>query len=484
MFDEPELIDTPEAGPRVIRGGILRTASFAAGLALSTVSAPLIIRHLGVVEYGRFLPILSLVAVVALLADNAMTNVAMREFSSAPRAERTELLRNLLGLRMTLTVVGLAIVFAFAVAAGYEHRQLAGMALAGLGLLVADYQSAFQAPMGMQLRLGWVSVIELVRQTATVVAIVVLVLVGAGLVPFFATALAGALVALALTAAVVRSEAPWVPAYDRATWRRIIRQVLPVAAATTFGVLYFRLVLVAMSLVGTARETGHFSVSFRIMEIALAIPALVVTSAFPILARAGDRDRARLQYALTRIVEVGVILGFWISLSVWLLAPLAIDLVSGHRTHETIQSLRLQSLSMPGSFLVSALGLGLLSVRDNRGLLLSNLAAFGCSLVLSLTLIAPLGARGGALAIALTETALALVYGLFLRRSVRLTPAVRTLVAAPLTAAAAVGVGLLLPEVVGAVVATLLYFGVLLALRVVPAEIIEALPGRARSARA
>jgi hypothetical protein len=41
-----------------------------------------------------------------------------------------------------------------------------------------------------------------------------------------------------------------------------------------------------------------------------------------------------------------------------------------------------------------------------------------------------------------------------------------------------------LPEVAGAVVATIVYFGVLLALRIVPREVIEALAGGARSARA
>ena len=54
MSNQPELIDTPEAGPAVIRGGVLRTASFVAGLALSTFSAPLIVRHLGEAEYGRY----------------------------------------------------------------------------------------------------------------------------------------------------------------------------------------------------------------------------------------------------------------------------------------------------------------------------------------------------------------------------------------------------------------------------------------------
>jgi O-antigen/teichoic acid export membrane protein len=479
----PELIDTPDAGPIVIRGGILRTASFVAGLALSTLSAPLIVRHLGENDYGRYLPIISLVALVSLIADNAMTNVAMREYTAAEAPERLPLLRALLGLRMAMTVAGFAIVFVFAVIAGYQPRQLEGMLIAGLGLLIADYLGAFQAPMGVGLRLGWVSIIEFVRNAGTVAAVIVLVVVGAGLVPFFATAAVGALAALAVTGAVVRSSAPWVPVYDRVLWRDTLRQVLPVAAATTFGTVYFRLVLIVMSLVGTESQTGHFSVSFRIMEIALSIPALIVASAFPILVRAASHDRARLNYALTRIVEVGVILGLWVALIIWLLAPLAVDVVSGGRSHETIGALRLQGLSMPASFLVAAGGSALLSLRDNRGLLIANAGALVTALVASLLLIGPLGAEGAALAITIAEVGLATLMAVFARRGAQLHVPARLLLALP-AAAAGWALGTALPEVAGAVVATALYFGVLLALRVVPREVIEALAGGARSARA
>lgn len=477
MSNQPELIDTPEAGPAVIRGGVLRTASFVAGLALSTFSAPLIVRHLGEAEYGRYLPIVSLVALVAIIADSAMTNVAMREYSATELGERPALLRALLGLRMAMTIVGLLIVAAFAVAAGYQSRQLEGVAIAGFGLLIADYLNAFQAPMSIRLQLGWISVVEFVRNAGTVAAVVVLVVVGAGLVPFYATAAVGSLAALAVTIYVVRSSAPWVPVYDRTRWADILRQILPVAAATTFGTLYFRVVLVAMSLLGTEQETGQFSISFRIMEIALAVPALIVTSAFPVLVRAAQNDRARLNYALTRIVEVGLILGLWMALMIWVLAPLAIDIMSGARSHDTITALRLQGISMPASFLVSAWGFTLLSLRDNRGLITSSASALAIALIGSLVLIGPLGAPGGGLAITIAEVGLAAMMAFFVRRGARLDVSRRMAWAAPVGAVATV-VGLVLPEVPGALAATMVYFGSLLALRVVPAEVIEALWAR------
>ena len=50
----------------------------------------------------------------------------------------------------------------------------------------------------VDLRLGWVTVAELLRQLVTVVGIVVLVLAGASLVPFLALAIPASLAAVAV----------------------------------------------------------------------------------------------------------------------------------------------------------------------------------------------------------------------------------------------------------------------------------------------
>ena len=49
-----EMLDSPEAGARMIRGGIVRLIAFCLSLLASLVSAPLVIRHLGPADYGYF----------------------------------------------------------------------------------------------------------------------------------------------------------------------------------------------------------------------------------------------------------------------------------------------------------------------------------------------------------------------------------------------------------------------------------------------
>ena len=48
-----DILDTPEAGPRVIRGGMLRVGGYVLGVVFGVVSSALMFRHLGVVDTGR-----------------------------------------------------------------------------------------------------------------------------------------------------------------------------------------------------------------------------------------------------------------------------------------------------------------------------------------------------------------------------------------------------------------------------------------------
>ena len=107
--DVADVLDTTAAGGIVIRGGVVRTLGYASGVGLGVVSAALMVRHLGVVDWGRYVTVTSLIAIVAGLSEAGMTAIGVREFSTRARAERETLMRNLLGLRLAITFLGLAV---------------------------------------------------------------------------------------------------------------------------------------------------------------------------------------------------------------------------------------------------------------------------------------------------------------------------------------------------------------------------------------
>src|SRR4051812_11818019 len=62
--DRVEILDKPEAGVKALRGSVIRVGGYGVGVLLGLISAPLLIRHLGIVDFGRYLTVVSVIGLV------------------------------------------------------------------------------------------------------------------------------------------------------------------------------------------------------------------------------------------------------------------------------------------------------------------------------------------------------------------------------------------------------------------------------------
>jgi len=251
-----ELLDTPEAGGRALRGGVLRSTGYAGGILLSLASAPILIRHLGQIGFGEYVTALSIVTVVLGLTEGGLNAIALREYATLAGARRDELMRNALGVRLVLSSVGVVGAIGFTAVAGYGSRLVLGVTLAGLGLIIQLMQSILSVPLQSELTLGLASLVDLVRQVVTGALIIALVLAGAGLVDLLAVAIPASAVSLALTAVLVRRLTPLRPAFHPRDWWPLLRDSIPYAAAIAVNVVYFRVAVILTSLLASKLETG------------------------------------------------------------------------------------------------------------------------------------------------------------------------------------------------------------------------------------
>jgi O-antigen/teichoic acid export membrane protein len=473
------ILDKPEAGGTALRGGTLRTAGYVVGVLLSVASAPLLIRHLGVVDFGRYVTVISLVTLVGGLTEGGLNAVALREYAALHGHERPRTLAHLLGIRIALTLIGVAAALAFGVAAGYDEPLLLGTLGAGIGLLAQGMQSLLATPLQGELRFGAVTAIELSRQVVTVVLIVALVVAGAALLPFLLVNLVAAALALAVTVRLVRRRMSSRPSFDRQAWRPLLRDTLPFAVATALNIAYFRIAVIVMSVLASAQQTGYFATSFRVIEVLVAMPALLVSAALPILARAaGQDDERRFDHGVARILELSLIVGTWLVLALELAAPTIIDVLGGAKAAPAVAVLRIQSVAILATFLAVAASFPLLSLRRYRAMLIANGVALVAALVLTLALVPPFAARGAAAGAVVAEVALAVTTFWLLARERR--AALRALRAVPAVAVAG-GVAALaalvpgLPPVGDALLATAIFAAALRALGRFPPEARELL---------
>lgn len=467
------VLDTPSTGVLVIRGGALRGGAYLLAIGLSLVSVPLMTRYLGVVDYGRVFTVTALIAVVAAITDGGLVTVGVREYAVRGTNDHGRLLRAILGLRLSLISVGVVAAVLFAAAVGYADVVVLGTLLAGLGALTGSVQKVLTIPFTASLRFGSVASLHLLEQTALTSLVVLLVLTGAGLAPFFAIYLVSSLVALVATVALAGWSLP-LPAVELAIWRTLLRDMLPYGAATAVSAT--GVVLMTMPLLSTDTEVGYFAIAAQVVTVLLGVWTVISATTLPVLAHAARHDRARFEYILQRTVHAALVFGIGVGVLTLVGAELAVSVLAGPDFESATSVLQTLAPTLAAGYLVIASSLALISLHRARSVLAVNVVGLAVTLALALVLVPEHGASGGAIAVLAGQLLCVPGYAVVLRlNDLELVGSWLLLSAVLLAAAVATLAGMMVPvpTVIAVVIASGLYAGTLLLLRAVPREFLD-----------
>jgi O-antigen/teichoic acid export membrane protein len=472
-----DVLTSSEAGGKVIRGSALRVGANVAGLVLGLLTATLLLRHLGVEDSGRYVTVLSLVGIAVSIVDTGLNVTASSELARRESGVRRPLLANVLGQRLLVAGVAWVLLVAFAIVAGYPAEMVSGTALAGAGVLLVAVANAVLVPLTVELRNGGLAFVEVLRQVVTLSGVALLVALGAALTPFFAVQVAVGLLVVAFVPLLVgRTGLTW-PRFDRREQRGLLATALPVAAALALGQIYFRLVIVLMSLISSAEQTGYFGGSLRAMEALIVIPVLVAGVALPLMTAAARDDMPRLRYAIEGLSEGAVIAGVLVALVTFRAAEPVMSLLGGSEFGPAGDVLRIQVLALLFIALYQIWTVALIALGAQRQLILTNaLGLLGVALFAAV-LVPRFGAEGGAVATVLGDAVLAaLIYWRLHLSTGRVTVRLGFL-ARVAVAAAAAAVPLFLPgpsDLLAAALAAAVFAAVGLAIGMFPRELRDA----------
>jgi O-antigen/teichoic acid export membrane protein len=461
-------------------------AGYLLGSALATAASIILLRYLGVVDFGRYVTVMSVVAIVTGLTDVGLTLVGQREYVLQPTDEsKKRLTATVLGIRFLVTPIGVALAVLFAIAAGYRAELILGTAIAGASLIFGNTALTFTIPLTAQLRFGAVTAVEVAQQLLTVVGNALMVIVGARLLAFFGVQVVATFGAAALAAVALGSRHLSRPRFVRADWRSILAEAIPMGVAVIVSVLYLRTLVVMASLLTSGYETGLFATSYRILQILAAIPALMVGSAFPLMATAASGDADRLRYIVQRLLEASLLVGVLLVIVLAIAAEPIVRILGGTAYTPAATVLRIQAFALLGSFVSVIWTTALIAIRRQSALIVVNGLAFACVVALGGALIPWLGAKGAAIAAVSGEGLLAAVaLAMLARASHGFMPDLGFLarIAPGALLAAACGFIPAVPVLGQAGIATVVFAAASLVLRAVPPEITDAVTSWRRTA--
>jgi O-antigen/teichoic acid export membrane protein len=417
---------------QVARNTAAQALGKAAVLAVGAASIAITTRYLGAAGYGSFALALALVQMLGVLADFGVVTVVVREISREP-GRTGELVGNALTLRLLLGVVVVALAALLSLALPYSPDVRVAILIAGvpfvLGLATTSLTTIFQA----RLQMGRAAVADVAGRVAGLAALVAVVEADLGFEAVVATTAVAAAVTLAVTLAMVRVR----PQTGR--WRELLVPAIPLGLALAVNEIYFRADTFILSLFRPFAEVGHYTLAYRIFELIAVLPAIVMTSVFPLLSRYVAEQRELANRVLDTTADVFVALAAPIAAAGLVLAPELVQLVAGDAFAGAETPLRLLLCAAGAAWVSGLLGYTLIAGDRRRAVLLLSLTALAVNVALNLALVPSYGADAAA-AVALGSEALLLAGGwILVRRELGLTPRTRVLWRALVAAAAMAG---------------------------------------------
>lgn len=452
----------PVTGGSLLRRVAWNTAAQAAGkaaiLGIGLASVVITTRYLGAADYGKVALAFAFLQMLGVLADVGLLTVVVREISREP-ASTDRLVGNALVLRLALSLAVLALAALASLVLPWDTEVRVAVLIAGVPFVLGLANSALVAVLQARLRMDRAVIADVVGRAASFGALVAVVALDLGFYAVVATAAAGALVTLVITWAIVRREASPRPRAERSVWRSLMLAALPVGAALAVSEVYFRLDTLLVSAFRPYDEVGLYSLSYRVVELIGILPAIVMTSVFPLLSRYLSESRELAGRTVDAAGDLFVAVGVPIAAGGLVVAPELVRALGGDEFAAAADPLRLLLVAVALAFVSGLFGHALIAGGRQRSALRLGLAALAFNLALNLALVPPFGIEAAA-ATALASELLLVAGGFVLvRRELGLRPRFGLLWRVLLAAAAMAGVLALVDDLP---LAVLLALGVLL----------------------
>lgn len=277
---------------RVGRNLAFKALTEIAGRLLSFLFYMALARWLGAEQFGVFSLVSSVGAIAVFLADPGLNITFIRSVPRTPGHLENAAAR-ILGLKLALSALTVTVCVVYGVASGYGTHMIALLGLMGAqmaGFALMEFAGAiFQAREEM-----WAETFLLsVGRVAVVIIAIAALALGAGVgMTLLAMTLTQGLAVVWAFAWTVKRGVPLAGGWDVFSWGRLLRDSVPLGAATFFTVLFYRVDVAMAPFLGvTLPDLGFYSAGVKILDVALAAPTLFYSALFPTLSALAGGDR-------------------------------------------------------------------------------------------------------------------------------------------------------------------------------------------------
>lgn len=371
--------------------------------------------HYGPSQFGHWNTALAFVALFSVVTDSGIDAIVVRE-ASARRPDLDRFVGTAVVAKMGLAILAIGLCASIAMVMPYAPGVKVLIVLAAVPLLLS-FNSVYADVLQAELRIGYVKMVGLTLSVLTTVGGFAVIWAGWSL-----TRLAMVNIVLALPSVVLyqRMAAAFVDArlvFDRSLARQLLAESLPLAFSGVFGVIYYRLDTILLSVLADSQAVGYYAATYKVSEALNILPGALMISVFPLMSRYA-RDpafRARMTRLYHTAFKYVLLVIAPIAIAIWVLAERIVLAVYSPDYLPAVAVLRWIIWAEIGMFLSPVVYHLLIASGRQRLLVVASGAMAVVNIVMNIALLPRFGAVAAAATTTITEI-LGLGIGLVLVR--------------------------------------------------------------------
>jgi O-antigen/teichoic acid export membrane protein len=391
-------------------------------------------RYLGPSIFGEYTFVTGYVGLFAVFTDLGFQSIAVREMARS-RERAPVVAGQLLLLRTSLSMVALLAAVGVAWVSPIASFEAPGVRLAltvaAVGLLFSPLLSTAIAIFQTLLRMG---VPAFAEGASRFVALALVAVVAAGLFigkqPDNSTKLVAIIIATGVGPAAAALFAfvrairvvPLRAVFDRVIAGRMVRDGIPFAVFSIFGLINYRIDVLILSFMKGMSVVGLYGVATKLLDVALTLAVVFMGLVFPVLSMRFSGPAEPFRRAFEKAFDVLLIAGMGVAVMACCLSPTIVPLLAGHRFQGAALPVAIIAWAVPITFVESLLAQMLVVANRQLSLIPVVVVAAAVNVVLNIILIPRMGASAPALVTCISDGVSLLGLGWLLHRYYGLIP--------------------------------------------------------------
>ncbi|CAB4783256.1 unannotated protein [freshwater metagenome] len=286
---------------------------------LGWLGTVLIVQHLTERAWGQLSFVLGLLGIVGLISDFRLGRVVLAEVIDADE-NVGEIVGAYIGLRTTIGLFAYAVAMAWVTIGSYPSNVVVVTAVAGLNLVILSAGWGIGLLFTARLWMRSVAIALFAGQVVQLALTVAIVFGGVSSPIAFASAtVLNSIVFVVLLLFASRNVATLSVRVDLHRWGLWLSEAAPLALGSALDTIYFRIDIVMLSILGTFRAVGSYSVAYKFSDLLGAVPGSVIAPAAALLIGHWAKENhgafhktVRQAYLLLIVAAVGAGVGFFL----------------------------------------------------------------------------------------------------------------------------------------------------------------------------